>query len=117
MCLYISVWKYTELCYCRSLPLITVFEVTLRNTLLISISFDLYSSNKSEILMKLFISFVYTNLYSRIKLKLLGSVAQSIVNLPGVNLTSRFAKLGVKYLEHPVCTKQVHHWFYKPSSF
>ena len=50
-------------------------------------------------------------------LKLLGSVAQSIVNLPGVNLTSRFAKLGVKYLEHPVCTKQVHHWFYKPSSF
>ena len=35
-------------------------------------------------------------------LKLLGSVAQSIVNLPGVSLTSRFAKLGVKYLEHPV---------------
>ena len=54
------------LCYCRPLPLITVFDVTLQNTLLISISFDLYSSNKTEILMKLFISFVYTNLYSRI---------------------------------------------------
>ena len=66
MCLYISVWKYTVLYYCRPLPLITVFDVTLRNTLLISISFDLYSSNKTEILMKLFISFVYTNLYSRI---------------------------------------------------
>ena len=46
--------------------LITVFDVTVRNTLLISISFDLYSSIKTEILMKLFISFVYTNLYSRI---------------------------------------------------
>ena len=61
MCLYISVWKYTVLCMLLSAfaTLITVFDVTLRNTLLISISFDLYSSNKTEILMKLFISFVY----------------------------------------------------------
>ena len=39
---------------------------------------------------------------------------KAVLNLPGLNLTSRFTKPEVKYLVHPVCTKQVHHWFNKP---
>ena len=43
-----------------------------------------------------------------------GRLLKAVLNLPGLNLTSRFTKPEVKYLVHPVCTKQVHHWFSKP---
>ena len=44
----------------------------------------------------------------------MGRLLKAVLNLPGLNLTSRFTKPEVKYLTHPVCTKQVHHWFSKP---
>ena len=42
---------------------------------------------------------------------MMGRLLKAVLNLPGLNLTSRFAKPEVKYLVHLVCTKQVHHWF------
>ena len=44
----------------------------------------------------------------------MGGLLEAVLNLPGLNLTSRFTKPEVKYLVHLICTKQVHHWFTKP---
>ena len=48
------------------------------------------------------------------RLNIKGGLLKAVLNLPGLNLTSRFTKPEVKYLVHLVCTKQVHHWFSKP---
>ena len=47
-------------------------------------------------------------------MNIMGQLLKAVLNLPGLNLASRFTKPEVKYLVHPVCTKQVHHWFNKP---
>ena len=44
----------------------------------------------------------------------MGRLLKAVLNLPSLNLTSRFTKPEVNYLVHPVCTKQVHHWFSNP---
>ena len=43
-----------------------------------------------------------------------GRVARSSVKSTWLKSDLDFTKPEVKYLVHPVCTKQVHHWFSKP---
>ena len=39
----------------------------------------------------------------------MGGLLNAVLNLPGLNLTLRFAKPEVKYLVVYICTKQVHY--------
>ena len=59
--------------------------------------------------MNIFSIYIYES-----KVNIQGGLLEAVLNLPGLNLTSRFTKPEVKYLVHLLCTKQVHHWFSKP---